>query len=82
MHLKTKQKLGKQKAESRSAGYAEDLLAAGRADPDEAHWLIGLAALREVWAKQVTGELGRFIEQSRVENSKGARKYAAFQNKF
>jgi hypothetical protein len=31
---------------------------------------------------QVTGELGRFIEQSKNENSRAARKYQAFQNKF
>ena len=39
------------RAKSRTVGYAADLLAAGRADPDGEHWLIGLAALREVWAK-------------------------------
>ena len=31
---------------------------------------------------QVTGELGRFIEQSKDENSRAARKYTAFRNKF
>ncbi len=35
----------------RTPGYVEALLAAGRADADGVHWLVPLAALREVWAR-------------------------------
>ena len=35
----------------RRAGYVEAVLAEGRADGDGAHWLVPLAALREVWAR-------------------------------
>jgi hypothetical protein len=35
----------------RTAGYVEAVLAAGRADADGAHWLVPLAALREVWVR-------------------------------
>lgn len=39
------------RAAVRTPGYVEDLLAAGQPDPDGEHWLIPLAALREVWSR-------------------------------